>query len=45
MLSIAGHFFLPHDAVQNFAETANRPISKPSRIQKKERASITNLVS
>jgi len=45
MLSMTGHFFLPHDAGQNFAETASRPMSRPSRSQKKERASITNLVS
>ncbi len=45
MQSMAGHFFLPHDAGQNFAGTASRPISRPSRSQKKERASITNLIS
>ncbi len=45
ILSIVGHFFLPQDAGQNFAETDSRPISRPNRSQKKERASITNLVS
>src|SRR5947209_7891556 len=45
MQSMAGHFFLSHDGGQDFARTANRPISRPSRSQKQERASITTLIS
>ncbi|TMC86575.1 MAG: hypothetical protein E6J22_18890 [Chloroflexi bacterium] len=45
MQSRAGHFFLDHEAGQYCAGTASRPISRPSRSQKKERASIIHLVS